>query len=138
MRLVIALLQVMHVVGADERQVEIARERQQPLVDDLLLLDALVLHLEEEVVRAENIAQPPGRIECGTRLFDLQRAGNFPFQAAAEADQPFRMSGEQFLVDARPIVEAFRVAGRHELDQILVAFVGFGEQDQVIRVRLRT
>ena len=44
-RLVIALLQVMHVVGADERQVEIARERQQPLVDDLLLLDALVLHL---------------------------------------------------------------------------------------------
>ena len=88
-RLVIALLQVMHVVGADERQVEIARERQRAPVDDLLLLDALVLHLEEEIVRAENVAQPPGRIERGTRLFDLQRAGNFPFRQLLRPISPF-------------------------------------------------
>ena len=57
-RLVIALPQVVHVVGGDERQVELARERQDAAVDDLLLLDALVLHLEEEVVLAEDVAQP--------------------------------------------------------------------------------
>ena len=116
---------------------EIARERHDPAVDDLLLLDALVLHLEEEVVRAEDVAQPRRRLERRPRLLDLERAGDFAFEAAAQADQPFRVLRQQFLVDARPVVEPFGVAGRHQLDQVLVALVGLGEQHQVVRLGLR-
>ena len=39
-----------------------------PAIDDLLLLDALVLHLEEEVVRAEDVAQPRRGLERRPRL----------------------------------------------------------------------
>ena len=82
-RLMIALLQIMDVVGADKRKIQLACERQDPLVDDLLFLDALVLHLEEEIVLPEDVAKAAGRFECGTPLFHLQRARNFTFEAAA-------------------------------------------------------
>ena len=110
-RLVVALPQVVHVVGRNERQLEIARERDDAAIDDLLLLDALVLHLEEEVVLAENVAQPRGRLERGTRLLHLERARDLALETAAQADQAGRMLGQQFLVDARPVVEPFGVAG---------------------------
>ena len=135
-RLVVALPQVVDVVGRDQRQVQLAGEREQALVDDLLLLDALVLHLEEEVARAEDVAQAGGRLERRLRLLDLQRARHFAFQAAAQADQALRVLREQLLVDARPVVEAFGVAGRRQLDQVLPPLVRLGEQHQVIRLRL--
>ena len=78
-----------------------------------------------------------GRLERRTRLLHLQRARHLALQAAAQADESLRMLGQQFLVDARPVVEPFGVAGRHQLDQVLVALVGLGEQDQVIRLGLR-
>ena len=137
-RLVVALPQVVHVVGRNQRQLEIARERDDAAIDDLLLLDALVLHLEEEVVLAENVAQPRRRLECGARLLHFERARDLALEAAAQADQSGRMLGQQFLVDARPVVEPFGVAGGHQLDQVLVAFVGLGEQDQMVRLGLRT
>ena len=47
------------------------------------------------------------------------------------------MLRQQILVDARPVVEPLGVAGRHQLDQVLVALVGLGEQHEVIRLGLR-
>jgi hypothetical protein len=49
----------------DERQVRDRARAARALVDDLLLLDALVLHLEEEVVRAEDVAQPAAASSAG-------------------------------------------------------------------------
>ena len=60
-RLVVALPQVVHVVGGDEREPEIAGQRNDAAVDDLLLLDALILHLEEEVVLPQDVAQAARR-----------------------------------------------------------------------------
>ena len=48
------------------------------------------------------------------------------------------MLRQQVLVDAGAVVEPFGVAGRHQLDQVLVALVGLGEQHQVVRLGLRT
>ena len=137
-RLMIALLQIVHVVRADERQVQLVRERQQASVDDRLFLDPLILHLEEEVVRPEDVAETAGRFERGTRLLDLQRARHLALEAAAEADEAFRVPREQLLVDARPVVKAFGIARRDELDQVLVALVRLREQHEVIRLGLRS
>ena len=46
------------------------------------------------------------------------------------------MPRQQILVDAGTVVEAFRVASRHQLDQVLVALVGLGEEHQVIGLGL--
>ena len=85
-RLVVALSQVVHVVGRDQRQPEIARKRNNPAIDDLLLFDALVLHLEEEVVLAQDVAQPAGGLERRPRLLHLEGAGNLAFQTTAQTD----------------------------------------------------
>ena len=50
-----------------------------------------------------------------------QPFGDLALQAAAQADEALRVLREQLLVDARLVVEALRVAGRHELDQVVVA-----------------
>ena len=76
-RLEVALPQVVNVVGSNERQIQLAGERNDALVDDLLLLDPLILHLEEEVIRAENVAKPRRRFERGTRLLDSEGARHF-------------------------------------------------------------
>ena len=46
--------------------------------------------------------------------------------------RPFGVLREQLLVDARLVVEALGVAGRHQLDQVVVALVGLREQDQMV------
>src|SRR4030095_5740946 len=98
--------------GRNQRQVQLARERNQAAIDDLLLLDPLVLHLEEEIVLAENVPQTSGSVARLLGLLHLQCAGDFALQTAAESDEPFRVLREKVLVDARTIVEAFGVPGR--------------------------
>ena len=131
-RLVIAVAQVVDVVGDHHREIELPRQRRQAVVDDLLLAQPLVLHLEEEVALAEDFRVLPGR---RPRLLDLvlvDALGDLALQAAAEADQAGAVRLQQFLVDAGLVVEALRVAGGHQLDQVVVALVGLGEQHQVV------
>ena len=54
-------------------------------------------------------------------LFGADPGGDFSFEAAAQADEACRMRGEQILVDARLVVEPLGVAGRHQLDQVVIA-----------------
>ena len=54
---VVALLQVVDVVGGDQAQPQLTRDRRQPAVDDLLVLNAVPLQLEEKIVLPENVAE---------------------------------------------------------------------------------
>jgi hypothetical protein len=87
---------------------------------------------------AENVAQTCRGLERRPGLLDLQRARHFAFETTAQTDQPFCMLGEQFLIDARAVVKAFRISRRDQLDQVLVAFVRLGQQYQMIRFSLWT
>ena len=132
-RLGVRILQVVDVVGDDQIQVQIVRDRLETDVDDLLLVDALILHLEEEVPGAEDVAIRGGGLDRLLLLLAADAGGDLSLEAAAQADQPGRMLRQQVLVDARLVVEALGVAGRHQLDQVVVALAGLGEQHQVIR-----
>ena len=107
-RPMIRVLQVVDVVGADERQVEVARDRRQPDVHDALVVDALVLHLEEEVAGAEDVAVGRRRVQRLRLLLGADARRDFALEAAAEADEARRVRRQQFLVDARLVVEALR------------------------------
>ena len=134
----VAMHQVVHVVSAHERHVQLARDRHEPLVHDELLVDALILHLEKKIAGAENVAERRGRLE---RLALVARANlgrDLPFQAAAQPNQPLGVLGEQLLVDARLVVEAFGIPGRHELDEVVIALIGLSQQHQVVvRIAVR-
>ena len=85
-----------------------------------LFLDALVLHLEEEVPGPRMSRYAAAACDRLLLLFGADAGRDFPLQAAAEADQSVRVLREQVLVDARLVVEALGVAGRHELDEVVI------------------
>ena len=131
-RLVVVLAQVVHVVGAHHRQAEVAGDAGQAAVHDLLLVEALVLQLEEEVVGAEDVAVRRRRGAGLLQPILVDAFGDLALETARQADEALAVLREQVLVDARLVVEAFRVAGRDQLDQVVEAFVGLGQQHQVV------
>ena len=134
MRPVVPLFEVVDVVGAHEGQTEVPGDRLQPDVDGSLFLDALILHLEKEVARPENVPERGRRLARLAGLFDAQAGGDLTLQTAAQTDQSRRMLGQQLFVDTWLVVEPFRVAGRHQLDQVVIPGQVLSEQDEVVVV----
>ena len=73
-----------------------------------------------------------GRFARLAVLLMRQAFGHFPFEAAAQPDEALRVLRQQLLVDTRLVVEPLGIAGRHELDQVVVALECFSEQYQVV------
>ena len=124
--------QVVGVVGGDERNARIHGKavdlRSQPLV----LLEAVILNFEEEVLFAEDVAIGVGE---AARVFVFVGEDGFvevAAQARREADEAFRMGGQQIFIDARLVVKAFEKRRGNQLDEVLVAFLVFAEQDEVV------
>ena len=134
----VGLAHVVHVVGAHQRQPQVARDGRQARVHHTLLVNAMPLHLEKEVVGAEDVPVGRGRLHGLPLLLVRQSLSHLSLQAAAQADDPLRVLREQILVDARLVVEALGVAGRYQLDQVVVALVGLRQQHQVVGRLART
>ena len=85
MRLVLLAVDVVQVVGDDERQADLGREAQQLLVQPALLGDAVVLELEEEAVLAEDVAVLAGELAGELPVVDLERLRDLAAEAGATA-----------------------------------------------------
>ena len=133
-RHVVPVLQVVDVVGGDQRQAQVAGDRRQAAVDDFLVVDAVPLHLEEEVVATEDVAEPAGGRQRPGGLVRSERRSNLALQTAAQPDDALAVPCQQVLVDARLPVEPFGVAGRHHLDQVVPALARLRQQHQVVVV----
>ena len=129
----IGVLEVVDVVRHDERQPEIPGNRLEADVDDALLVDALILHLQEEVPRTENVPIRGGGIDRLLLLFRPDSGRDLSLQTAAQSDEAGRVLREQFLVDPGLVVEPLGVTGGDELDQVVIPLVGRREEDQVVR-----
>ena len=82
------LLHVVQVVGADQRQADLRRQAEELLEQPPLLGQAVVLDLEEEVARAEDVAVVAGQAARQVPVLDLQRARDLAVEAGRQADQP--------------------------------------------------
>ena len=109
-------------------------QAQQVSADLVLLLQALVLNLQEEILRAEDVAVEASGLARGVVLPFRQPLGDLALQAAGKPDQPLRVLRQEFLADARLVVEAVERGLRDDLDQVAVALVVLGEHDQVVVV----
>ena len=131
-RVRVLLLHVMHVVGADQLDAELARPGNQMLVHVHLLGDAVVLELEVIVVRPERLLEP---VDGVARLLELalgDQRRHLAGETTGERDEAVLVRGKEFLVDARLVVHALEMGGGDQLDEILVADLILREQDEVM------
>jgi len=109
-RVLIGVLEVVHVIGGHQRQPEFSCDGQQAGVDDALLFDALVLHLEKEVLRSQDVAIACRCVHRLARLVCADTRRHLTLETTAEPDEPLRVLGEQGVVDSGLVVEPLGVA----------------------------
>src|SRR5713226_5102453 len=122
----------MGVVGGHQGNAGLAGQAHHALIHLFLDLQALVLHLEEEVALAENIAQAIGRGARGFFPILQQAFGDFSTQTGGEGNQATGMLGEQVVVHARLVVKAGQTSRGDQFDQVAVALGILAQQYQVV------
>jgi hypothetical protein len=122
---------IMHVVGGHQLRLVARRQVDQLTVDRVQLGDLVVLQLEEEMIAPEDLEVPIQQARR-VRIAALhQGAGQFRRQAARGANQACGMRGKEIVVDAGLVVEALQLRGRGDLEQVAVAGVVLGQEQQV-------
>ena len=120
-RVRIAFVDIVNVIGADEFQAELLCPRNEEFVDLDLFGNAVVLQFEEKIFRAERLLEKIHRV---ARLVDLilhDQIWNLAREAAGQRDQTFAVRRENFFVNARLVIIALQMRGGGELDEIFIA-----------------
>jgi hypothetical protein len=119
------------------RQREALGQFQEPVVDRVLLGDAVGLKLQVEAAREERgieFCQAAGLVHAAAD----DGPGDLAREAGGERDEALVVRGQKLVVHARLVVEALAVARGHELEQVLVAAQVLGQQHEVkARLALR-
>jgi len=129
----IVLADVVNIVCGDQAQAFFLRKIDQMFVDCFLFGQAMVLQFEEKPFVAEHGSEFICNLDSAVQVIAYDGVGDFTGQARAGADQSFAELPEDFLVDSRPIVEAFQVGDAGEFEEIFIALKILGQQQQVIR-----
>ena len=127
----IAGVDVVDVVGGDDAELELAGELEEVGDDALLLLEAVVHELDDEVLAAEDLDELAAGLAGGLVVAAKEGLGNDALEAAGEADQAVGVLGELLEVGARLVVQAPDVRVGDELGEVLVAFEIPGEHAHV-------
>lgn len=109
MGLVVVPAHVVDVVGGDELKAEVAGGGRRSLENLLLLLEAVVLDLEEEVLGAEDLLELVGRLEGLIHLVCPAGLSELRVRAAREGDEALVVGGKNLLVHAGLVVVALLV-----------------------------
>src|SRR5215208_4554604 len=121
---------VVRIVGRDERNAGLFVEPEETIVDAPLLFDAVVLHLQINVVEDPSVfEQEPSRLIETSLQYpgrDLSR------EAAGETDDPTPILPQHLHVDTRLVVEALQKPAGGELHEVPVARSGPGDQREVV------
>jgi hypothetical protein len=129
---------VVAVVGGQQRRPDAAGDLEQLGVGLVLLGDAVVLDLDEEVVLAEDVLEA-GRLGDGVlHVSPHQRLQDVAAQAAGGGDEPGGVLGQGLPVDPGLVVVALHEGPAGQLDEVLVALVGLRQQQQVVVELLAT
>ena len=127
--------QVVGVAGGDHREAEAAGEVGGHPFMIALNLDVVVLDLDEEVFRAEDLLIPDSQFLGVGELAVEDVVGEFRRDAARQADQPLGVALENLLVDPSLVVIPFEKRHGREPEQVPEPLAILGEQGQV-KVRL--
>ena len=125
-------IDIMAVIGADERDARFGTHFHQCLIDDLLLTHTMILQFQEEIAFAENFKIFQRRFLCFFVGSGQDISGHFSCQAGTGSDQPFAVFSQKFLIHTRFVIKTFREAIGNQFDQILIALVIFRKEHHMI------
>ncbi len=134
-RLVHAFVGEEHVVGGDQRQIDLVGEIEQARFDARLLLQAVALQLDIEPP-GKRFAQRLQAFPRGIVLAGEQQAADRAFGAAGQHDQAFAAGGQIGQRDLRRLAgHAVEISVAEQAREIAVAGFGLHQHDHLVRRR---
>ncbi len=130
MRLGVLPLGVVHVVGGDERQVEIARELDENPVEHRLLRQPVILQLDVQRPRLEDVAHAREDLSTPGLTFFEDGLGHDSAHAAGQCDDPLG-PGRKLLHGHG---HSLNLTPGHDADQVAVALGRRRQERQVVAV----
>ena len=122
--------QIVRVASGDERQADLLGDLDGCGGAPFLNLESVVLNLHVKAV-AESLGEPLGETRRLVHAVVEDERAHFAGGAAGQDDEPFSVGFEEFLVDARAVVETFEERRRRHLDEILDADAVLREHREV-------
>ena len=127
----IVFVDVVNIVGGHKTGIVAVTQVEQHLVDVIQLGNIVLLKLQVEAVWAKDLIVPVELPPGGRDVLLLDQARDLSRHAARGADQPFRVLGQKLVVNARVIVKAIQLGSAGQAQQVLIAGLILGQQQQV-------
>ena len=129
---VVLAVGVVAVVGGEQRRPDPAGDLDQGRVGLVLLGQAVILELDEEVALPEDVLEPGGQGLGLDAVVGQQRLEHDPSEAPGGGDESGGVLLEELPVEPGLVVVALEVGGGRQLEQVLVALGGLGQQGEVV------
>ncbi len=127
----VLLPEVVCVIGAHHGQTRLLVDPEDALVHDLLVPDAVVLELQVEVVRAEDIRQLQG-VVLGVLILPVpQPPGDLPRQTRRQSHQSPAVLAQQLQIDPGLDIEPLRPPFGHQIGEVTVPLLILAQQHQM-------
>ena len=133
----VLFLQIMTVVGPDQRDPQLLVNLNQTTIGDALVLQTIRLDLQVVVILAKDLPVLTGRLDRALHILLADQVGDLATQTAGECDETLMMLLKQFFVHPRLVIEPFQIGLAHQLDQVLVSSTARGQEDEMIIVIMR-
>ena len=124
-------VEIVAVVGGHQGQVGGLRDLQQGVVDDFLFGQTVGLQFQVEAAGID-VRVFPGQAQGLVHVLGQDGAGNFARDAGRKAGEALGVAAQQLLVHARLVVKTVQKAVADQLDQIMIALLVLGQEDQVV------
>jgi hypothetical protein len=129
---VIALVEVVTIVGGHQRQLGLGGELCKHLVDHRLLLETVLLDLQIELAGLEDGGILQGRLPGGFHPPLLDPRSQLAAEAGRERGQPAAVLAQQVLVHPRVVIESVQVPLANQGAEVVVPLPVAGDQHQVV------
>ena len=123
---------VVAVVGGEQGCADAVGDLDQRRVGLVLLGQAVVLDLDEQVALAEDVLESTGQHLGLDLVVGQQGLEHDAAEAAGGGDEALGVALEQLPVEPGLVVVALEVGGRRQLEEVAVALVRLGQEGQVV------
>ena len=129
-------MDVVQVVGHDEREAGFRGQAEQLFVEPALLGQPVILELEEEPILAQDVPVLPRERPGEIPVVHFERPRDLPVEAGRQPDQALAVLRNVLPIDPGLVVVAVEVRVGDETAQVSIADQIRGQQDQVERLRV--